>query len=475
LFLVAASGLEEPMDRTGRTLGFALAALAALAPGLSRLAVAQQVLVENDQLAPNEVLTTRTIYAFRNLPNDAIKQTNGDGVWVLSKDAIIGSALDSPILEKSQKRTLRQALNEKGDAGDTTLEAMKLALAAQRREQTGFAGAQLGSGLMDPDNSNIAAYDGSGYHVSAHGNDVYFLTMDEKPKIVSYPTGTQGSSFIDTVALGSIVDAGSLAVWSGGSRPAAPTITTAGLVLDPHFAMDVKSIYATIDKVAWNASPAANAQALSAAKKISFSDPKLAATTLSAIGKVEYGNPIAYTIDDKKLVVEPSLRKRFDVYWIDFAFSPSEEVINSSSEMNFSVALSDRDSMALQLAPRELDRTATDASAATARPQGAMTVMVQTATGATTVEHLYNQTIEYHYLRPTIHSKGLQETTFGWDLTDEMLTPSAKRFVAIVAVPKAATEVKCTLTVSIRIRQSFWSKVDEAVDDPVPCDIKLPR
>jgi hypothetical protein len=282
---------------------------------------------------------------------------NGEG----AKDAIIGGALDSPTLEEAQKRTLREALTANADASETQA-AVKLALAAQRQQQ-------FFPYLFDFDKSGNAAGDSSYTVASAFPPSdpsdnvrvAQVLAMNKKPKIASYPSGTRGDAFIDKVALAQIVETGALA--APLDKPgAAPPITPAGLVLDPDFAVGVHAIYATIGKVVWNASPAANDQKLSAAKLIAFSNPRLAATTLSTIGKVDFGKPIAYTIDDKKLVVEPSLRKRFDVYWIDFAFSPSEEVINSSSELDFSVALTDHDSMALQLAPRELEQTAAGAA-----------------------------------------------------------------------------------------------------------------
>lgn len=463
------------MHRTTLRLALAFGS-AALAMVSIQSVLAQQVLTENDRLASSEVLTTKTIFAFRNLPDDAVKQTPGNGDWVLSKDAIIGAALDSPALSDEQRRILLQALTAKQASGDSTQAAVKLALAAYRKQHPElFQGAQWHDYTIGRDHSVVANLDPSALDQTSEQTQYQFLAMSEKPVIANYPSGKQGYESIDKVALGSILEGVAAPPQEGKSWSTVPTITAAGLVLDPNFASGLRDIYDRIAKVSWNASPAVNGQALSAAKRISFSDPKLAATALSTIGKVDFGRPIAYTVTDKKLDVEASVKARFDVYWIDFAFSPSEDVINASSELNFSVTLNDPGSMALQLAPREFERSSADSSATANQTQTAGPATARSAVSPAIVDRVYNQSIEYRYLHPTIHSKGLQATSFGWDLEDEMLTPSAKRFIAIVAVTRGATAAKCTMTVSIRIRQTFWSKIDEAVSDPVPCDIALPH
>ena len=52
-------------------------------------------------------------------------------------------------------------------------------------------------------------------------------------------------------------------------------------------------------------------------------------------------------------------------------------------------------------------------------------------------------------------ARGLQAPSFGWILKDSMVDPSAKRFVAILGVPKGTRELLCNMTIRTLLKDRY--------------------
>jgi hypothetical protein len=169
-----------------------------------------------------------------------------------------------------------------------------------------------------------------------------------------------------------------------------------------------------------------------------------------AIGKADFGKPIIVPSREKHLAVEPSTLSQYEVYWVEFAFTPDEDVSKYSSEMSITISLAGTDSIALQLLPMRFgtieDHTERSGTPELSFEQGGKKV---------SIGKVYEQSVEYSFLKPTIMARGLQASNFGWILKDSMVDPSAKRFVAILGVPKGTRELLCNMTIRTLLKGMY--------------------
>jgi hypothetical protein len=102
-------------------------------------------------------------------------------------------------------------------------------------------------------------------------------------------------------------------------------------------------------------------------------------------------------------------------------------------------------------------------------------VTVEGGKGKVTVGQVYEQTIEYKQLKPTILATGLHEAQFGWRLMDEIVDTSSKRLIAIVGVPKRTRELPVSMAVSGTIKRWISFQSQKGTTDPQLYVMKFPN
>jgi hypothetical protein len=69
------------------------------------------------------------------------------------------------------------------------------------------------------------------------------------------------------------------------------------------------------------------------------------------------------------------------------------------------------------------------------------------------VGSVYSQEVTFKSLKPTIVGTGLQAADFGWSISGgDMLDMSAKRLIAIVGVPKGASQLELQMVVTMKAK-----------------------
>jgi hypothetical protein len=181
------------------------------------------------------------------------------------------------------------------------------------------------------------------------------------------------------------------------------------------------------------------------------------------ITKVDIGHPLLFPAKEKGLKIEPSISKAFDVYWLQMAINPREDLRSSLSELSFFVSLKTRDSEALDLVPLRFGQ-----EVSTKEEHGLPAIKVEVEGTGVSVGKFYSQEITYKSLKPTIVGTGLQAAEFGWSLSDEMLDMSGKRLIAIIGVPKNARKLELQMVVSAKTKPQLWGAVQGNVGSSAP-------
>ena len=125
---------------------------------------------------------------------------------------------------------------------------------------------------------------------------------------------------------------------------------------------------------------------------------------------------------------------------------PKEDLRNYVKEITFFVVLKIKDALAYELVPLRFGREEN-----VTEKRDSPDVKIETPTGGVSIGKFYGQEISYKILKPTIVGTGLQASEFGWALSDEMIDMSAKRFIAIIAVPKGTLKLDLEMFVGAKL------------------------
>ena len=68
---------------------------------------------------------------------------------------------------------------------------------------------------------------------------------------------------------------------------------------------------------------------------------------------------------------------------------------------------------------------------------------------------MYSQEVTFKSLKPTILGTGLQQAEFGWSIRDDMLDMSAKRLIAIIGVPKGASQLELQMVITMKTKGQY--------------------
>lgn len=364
-----------------------------------------QIIISNAPIAENEILAKVPLHAFRKIPDDAIASVGGsDTSWILVTSAFVASTSPkSGVESNAQRANLEKALAElrnqakQSDQGGQGLPATNIAPILARYKESSFQPAQTidAVAIHQMFQQGVASYD--------------------------LPAST-----VETVAL--------------------------GVPIDADFAKTTKTAYDLVDlTTSHNWTPKSAAQ-IANASKIAASDTRVASATLVNLGDVTFGKPLVFPASEKKLKIEPSLAKAYDVYWIEFALSAGDDAVANVSDLFFAVTLQLPSAIALELVPLRYGMEITHRSTLKT-PE----VAVEADGNKISVGEFYEQSIEYQELKPTILATGLHEAAFGWTLKDEIVDSSSKRLIAIVGVPKKISSLAVVMHVSATLRPTMSS------------------
>jgi hypothetical protein len=246
------------------------------------------------------------------------------------------------------------------------------------------------------------------------------------------------------------------------------------LNLDTTFANDIQATYYPVSYFPVLTTDLERPPAINNAIQQAALNKNVAGAILLNEGEVDFGRPIAFTAKEKLLRVEPSLDRRYDIYWIELAFSPSEELLQNTLELRYDIKILDSDATVLDLVPMRFGVEASQKNTIEVEGKGTVTSPMVKDVGVE-VGEMFSRTIEYKYLRPTIVSYGLLTPSFGWSFKDESLDASAKRMFAVVGLPKGTKQVNTAITVEVKCKKSIWIAAEWATTGPNPYTISLPQ
>jgi hypothetical protein len=190
---------------------------------------------------------------------------------------------------------------------------------------------------------------------------------------------------------------------------------------------------------------------LATASQSASADLPLATSVLTREGDAGIGIPLALTAAEKNLRVEPSLLRNYDIYWIQLAINPSEELILRSSELRYDITIETPNCLVMAVEPVRLGTEESDSSKAS---------IPDVKVGSVEVGEMFSRTVEYKYIRPTILGHGIQTSSFGWIFSDEALDASAKKLFAVIGVPKHQKQITTKMSLAAKLKGFFGTSLE---------------
>jgi hypothetical protein len=150
------------------------------------------------------------------------------------------------------------------------------------------------------------------------------------------------------------------------------------------------------------------------------------------LSPISFGKPLSVPAEEQGLKIPPSISRRYDVYWLEFALSLREIRSSDVEEVLFDVRFPN-DVIALELIPLLYGKERQVVQSESTPP-----ITVAGRGAAVTIGEFYKQTVTFTTLEPTIVAVGLRESNVAWRLRDEAIRLGSQKFIAIVGVPKDA-------------------------------------
>jgi hypothetical protein len=111
------------------------------------------------------------------------------------------------------------------------------------------------------------------------------------------------------------------------------------LHIESDLVMGLRSVYHPMKSIDSSSSEIDRISAVSDGIQLASTDLPIATSVLTREGDAGIGTPLVFTAADKKLKVEASLLRGYDIYWIQLAINPSEELISRSSELRYDITI----------------------------------------------------------------------------------------------------------------------------------------
>lgn len=195
--------------------------------------------------------------------------------------------------------------------------------------------------------------------------------------------------------------------------------------------------------------------------------PFLAMAAEFKAGEVTFGTPLVYSSKEKKLVIPESIASKNDVYWIEFAVSFRDIDVSNIEKLTFGVT-APAGILALELIPLRFDR-----EMSVTRVVSSPELKMKLGDKAVELGKVYEQQVVYKSLKPIIVADGLQENKFSWSMTDEAVQPGAKRFVALLKVPKGKESLTVLLQASAKTNPTWYAQGNIISTEPKLLDTRL--
>ena len=223
------------------------------------------------------------------------------------------------------------------------------------------------------------------------------------------------------------------------------------LHLDTSFAIGLRGVYDPLKTINYNTPEISKIAAVSDGIQSTTSDLPIAASVLTKEGDAGIGIHLVFTAVEKNLKVEPSLLRSYDVYWIQLAINPSEELVSRSSELRYDVTIQTPNCLVLSLQPLRVGTEENTTSKVSAP---------EVKVGDVEVGEMFSRTIEYRQIRPTILGHGVQMSSFGWIFSDDALDASTKKLFAVVGVPKHQKEISTKMSLAAKFKGYFGTNLE---------------
>lgn len=226
-------------------------------------------------------------------------------------------------------------------------------------------------------------------------------------------------------------------------------------ILDLHInsdlVMGLRSVYHPMKSINSNSSEIDKISAVSDGIQLASTDLPIATSVLTREGDAGIGTPLVFTAAEKNLKVEASLLRNYDIYWIQLAINPSEELISRSSELRYDITIETPNCLVLAVEPLRLGTEESTSSKAS---------IPDIKVGDVEVGEMFSRTVEYKYIRPTILGHGIQTSSFGWIFSDEALDASAKKLFAVVGVPKHQKQITTKMSLAAKLKGFFGTSLE---------------
>ena len=227
--------------------------------------------------------------------------------------------------------------------------------------------------------------------------------------------------------------------------------------LDYNFATKILASYKPMDfyQIS-NQSPdnSTNREAIKSSVQIASSNWSTATTVLVQEGQAGIGTPLAFSASEKHLSVEKSILRQYDVYWVEFAISPDEDIVEKISELSFDVSITTQNSTVLSLLPV---RIGTDIAVKNEIKTPSVKV------NDVEVGEMFSRTVEYKYLKPTILGHGMLTNKLGWIFKGDAIDASAKRMFAVLGIPHGAKSIDIKYSASVKYTTLFGTNLYNSV------------
>ena len=427
----------------------------------------EKEIVTNSPLLPMDTLEILPILSLRNLPvKDLIVQTGDE--FTLNKLAVASSALatqaDDRVQMSDLKRLTKEQIGGKGiyiysflderDKGD-------LATFAAASKEGWETSLQKQVDMTANDVKLVGKWDNNKTYYGL-GKEYEYVSDSQKHNLlkawfakddslaalpaVYVPIKNNATVPIDAKGVGKIIAVNELlthynSYGNVNSECKKGTCTFIATALDREFATNIIAAYEPIIAMSKDADDSSKLKATKKSVQLASSDWNTATAVLIKQGQAGIGRPLAFTAAEKRLTVEKSILAQYDVYWVQFAISPDEDIVDKISELRFDIDIQTPEATVLSLLPIRLG---TDVSV----KEEAKTPTVKV--GDVEVGEMFSRSVEYKYLRPTILGHGTLTPNLGWIFKDDALDASAKRMFAVIGVPRGSRSIEIKYSLSVK-------------------------
>src|SRR5262249_174640 len=124
-----------------------------------------------------------------------------------------------------------------------------------------------------------------------------------------------------------------------------------GVSIDPVYAKSAKDLYGSIDQAREATENPSSAFEFGKAVQATTEKKDLSVVTALPVSKIAIGNVHVLNAKEKGLKIEPSTNQEYDVYWVQMAINPYEDLRSKLDELSFFVSLKTSNAEVFDLVP----------------------------------------------------------------------------------------------------------------------------